>query len=118
MNITNKIALKNILDSVSSLYGNIDSCIDNLVKSRMEHDTEMESKAYAQMESLMVASAQEFTCIMDFLEDLLRVEESDDIIACTEATMELNKKLREFEAQQRSKAAMSRMAVKDFPFTI
>lgn len=71
MNITNKIELKNILDSVSSLYADIDSCIGNLVKSRMEDDTEMEGKACAQMESLMVASAQEFTCIMDFLKDLL-----------------------------------------------
>jgi bacterioferritin (cytochrome b1) len=89
--MTKKIALKKMLNSVSSLYGDIDLCIGTLVKSRIEHDTEMENKACAQMESLIVASAQEFTCIMDFLKDLLQEEESDDVIATAEAAMEIDK---------------------------
>ena len=113
MDINDKIGLKNMLDSVSSLYYDIDECIGNLVKSRMNKDTEQENKACAQMEFLLVASAQEFTCIMDFLKDLLKENEPVDLAA----TIEINKKMKEFETRHRSKMAMSELAIRNFHFT-
>ena len=86
MDFNDRKRVEKMFKSISSIYGDIDACIGNLVKSRLNKDTELEGKASAEMESLMVASAQEFTCIMDFLKDLLKVEESDDIIAFMEAT--------------------------------
>lgn len=80
MDFNDRKRVEKMLKSISSIYGDIDACIGNLVKSRLNKDTELEGKASAEMESLMVASAQEFTCIMDLFKDLLKVEESDLII--------------------------------------
>lgn len=113
MNELDKIRTRKLLLSVSTLYSNIDSCIGDLVKARLNKDTELEGRAYLQMESLMVASAQELTCVMDFLNGLMRSYDSDDLVA----TMEMNAKLKEFGAQHRARMAMSEMETRNFHFT-
>lgn len=113
MNELDKIRTRKLLLSVSTLYSNIDSCIGDLVKARLNKDTELEGRACLQMESLMVASAQELTCVMDFLNGLMSKYDSDDLVA----TMEIATKLKEFEAQHRARMAMSEMETRNFHFT-
>ncbi len=133
MNFNDRKRVEKMLKSISSIYGDIDACIGNLVKSRLNKDTELEGKVSAEMESLLVASQQEFGCVTDLLEDLLskdkvkfvpgmgsvldflsnpqKVEHDDEKQA-------IDEHMKQVEAEYRSRAAMSRMAVDDFHFTV
>ena len=57
-----------IIEECKNLYFDIDSCIDELIKARMSHDTEAEGKALFRMEGLMVGTLQDLSCIEDYLE--------------------------------------------------
>lgn len=58
-----------LLESVLGLYDEIDSCITDLVNSRLRHNEEMEKKTIVQMESLMVQCQQELDVVADYLEE-------------------------------------------------
>ena len=122
-----------MLKSISSIYGDIDACIGNLVKSRLSKDTELEGKVSAEMESLLVASQQEFGCVTDLLEDLLSKDkvkfipgmgsisdliENPQKVEHDDNTQAIDERMKQVEAEYRSRAAMSRMAVDDFHFTV
>lgn len=122
-----------MLKSISSIYGDIDACIGNLVKSRLNKDTELEGKASAEMESLLVASQQEFGCVTDLLEDLLSKDKVKFVpgmgsvldfisnpqkVEHDDNTQAIDEHMKQVEAEYRSRAAMSRMAVDDFHFTV
>lgn len=132
MNINDRKRVEKMLKSVSSIYGDIDACIGNLVKSRLNKDTELEGKASAEMESLLVASQQEFGCVADLLEDLLSKDkvkfipgmgsisdliENPQKVEHDDKTQAIDEYMKQVEAEYRSRAAMSRMAVSDFKFT-
>ena len=55
-------------ESIERLYGDIDACITDLIRARLNKDAEGEGKALFKMEGLMVATEQELTCIGDYLE--------------------------------------------------
>lgn len=57
-----------LLDSVLDLYNEIESCISDLVHSRLHHDEEMEKKSVSQMETLLVQCQQELDVLADYLE--------------------------------------------------
>ena len=54
-------------ESIERLYGDIDACITDLIRARLNRDAEGEGKALFKMEGLMVATEQELTCIDDLL---------------------------------------------------
>jgi len=56
-------------ESIERLYGDIDACITDLIRARLNKDAEGEGKALFKMEELMVATEQELTCIGDILEE-------------------------------------------------
>ena len=53
-----------LVKSTQSLYSDIDSCIDELLKARTEHKQENEGKALFRMEGLMVVTLQQLDCIL------------------------------------------------------
>lgn len=55
-----------IIESTKQLYSDIQSCIDNLIKARLNKESEYE--CYQQMEHLLVCSLQQFQCVIDELE--------------------------------------------------
>ena len=57
-----------LLDSVLDLYNDIETCINDLVHSRLHHDGEMEKKAVSQMETLLVQCQQELDVVADYYE--------------------------------------------------
>ena len=57
-----------IRKEIRTLYNDIDSCIDKLLKARTNKDTEAEGKALFRMEGLMVGTLQDLSCIEDYLE--------------------------------------------------
>lgn len=64
-----------LIKSTQSLYSDIDSCIDELLKARIEHNQENEGKALFRMEGLMVGTLQQLSCIIDSLQqDLQKVD--------------------------------------------
>ena len=132
MDFNDRKRVEKMLKSISSIYGDIDACIGNLVKSRLNKDTELEYKASAEMESLLVASQQEFGCVTDLLEDLLSKDkvkfipgvggvldfiENPQKVEHDDKTQVIDEHMKQVEAEYRSRAAMSRMAVEDFHFT-
>jgi hypothetical protein len=58
-----------ILNECTSLYRDIDKCITNLVKARLNNDSSLEQKAYFEMEKLMIGTLQDLTVIMDYIEN-------------------------------------------------
>lgn len=56
-----------IIESTKQLYSDIQSCIDNLIKARLNKESEY--KCYQQMEHLLVCSLQQFQCLIDKLEE-------------------------------------------------
>ena len=133
MDFNDRKRVEKMLKSISSIYGDIDTCIGNLVKSRLNKDTELEGKARAEMESLLVASQQEFGCVTDLLEDLLSKDkvkfipgmgsisdliETPQKIEHDDKTQVIDEHMKQVEAEYRSRAAMSKMAVEDFHFTV
>lgn len=59
------ISIDNLKDSTIELYNEIDECIDNLISVRKNRKDE--SEVLFKMESLMVATLQQLTCIIDYL---------------------------------------------------
>ena len=57
-----------LIKSTKSLYNDIDSCIGELIKARLDHNQENEGKALFRMEGLMVATLQQLGCIIDSLQ--------------------------------------------------
>ena len=60
---------KQLKESIERLYSDIDTCITDIIRARLNKDAEGEGKALFKMEGLMVATEQELTCIGDFLGD-------------------------------------------------
>ena len=56
-----------IIESTKQLYSDIQSCIDNLIKARLNKESEYE--CYQQMEHLLVCSLQQFQCLINKLEE-------------------------------------------------
>lgn len=58
-----------VLDKCNRLYNEIDNCITDLIKARLNDDTKSEQKAYFEMEKLMIGTLQDLTVIMDYIEN-------------------------------------------------
>lgn len=58
-----------VLKSVGNLYNEIDMCIGELVKARLNHDKMTEGMMISQMETLLVQSQQEFSYLYHFIND-------------------------------------------------
>ena len=56
-----------LIESVDSLYSEIDKCISSLIHARINHDAEKEGVCLFLMESLMVNTQQELCCISNYL---------------------------------------------------
>jgi hypothetical protein len=64
-------------ESTIQLYNDIDKCISDLVKSRLDNNKETEFKASVEMERLMVCTLQQLSCIIDKLsEETVKKEKS------------------------------------------
>lgn len=63
-----------VLKSVRNLHDEIDMCIGNLVKSRINHDEKMEGMMISKMETLLVQSQQEFSYLHSFIKHIDDVE--------------------------------------------
>ena len=59
----------NLIESIDSLYSDIDKCISSLLYARINHDAEKEGMCLLLMESLMVNTQQELCCVSDYLKD-------------------------------------------------
>ena len=59
-----------VLKSVGNLYNEIDMCIGELVKARLNHDKMTEGMMISQMETLLVQSQQEFSYLYHFINDM------------------------------------------------
>lgn len=75
-----------LLLSTNKLYQDIDKCISNLVEARMYKDGR-DQEYLLQMESLMVTSLQQFGCVIDFLQEQIKEEETP-IVRITSETAE------------------------------
>ena len=60
---------KKLRETTKELYNDIDDCIGEIIKARLEHNEENEAKALFHMESLMVATLQQLDCVIDYLSD-------------------------------------------------
>ena len=111
--------LQNLINLVSKLYNDIDLCIGDLVKSRLNKDEVSEGKAMAQMESLMTWAQQELSYIRDYLSQTAGTDFKNTNLNEEElkATKEIDDHMREVETKFRSAKASSEMAVSDFHFT-
>lgn len=59
-----------VLKSVGNLHNEIDMCIGELVKARLNHDKITEGMMISQMETLLVQSQQEFSYLYHFINDM------------------------------------------------
>ena len=59
-----------VLESVKDLHNEIDQCIGDLVKARINHDEKMEGMMISQMETLLVQSQQEFSYLYQIINDM------------------------------------------------
>lgn len=59
--------VQRLIYSTAELHDNIDDCISQIVKSRLNKDPEAEGRAMFRMESLMVSTQQQLGCILDLL---------------------------------------------------
>lgn len=62
------ISIDKLKDSTVELYNEIDECIDNLISARKNRKDE--SEALFKMESLMVTTLQQLTCIIDYFDNI------------------------------------------------
>lgn len=60
---------KDIILSTTILRNDIHKCLSDLVSARVNRDRIQEEGALFKMESLMVSSAQQLDCIIDYLND-------------------------------------------------
>lgn len=61
--ITKKEAIK----SIEELYPELDKCVTDIVKARLDRNSEAEEKALFRMEGLIVACQQELSFLHEFL---------------------------------------------------
>ena len=61
--------MKTLIESTKELYNDIDRCIDKLLQGRKNNDPKQEIDAIVEMESLLVATQQQLTCILDKLSE-------------------------------------------------
>ena len=57
------------LDECNRLYHEIDNCITDLVKARLNDDSKSEQKALFNMEKLMCDTLQDLSVIIDYIEN-------------------------------------------------
>ena len=60
---------KDIILSTTILRNDIQKCLSDLIEARMYRDPIQEDGVLFKMESLMVSSAQQLDCIIDYLND-------------------------------------------------
>ena len=58
-----------ILNECTTLYHDIDKCITNLVKARLNDDSKSEQKALFNMEKMMCETLQNLSVIIDYIEN-------------------------------------------------
>ena len=56
-----------ILDTCKSMFDDIDDCITNLVKARLNNDEKKERRTLNEMESLMCGVQQNLVVIVDYI---------------------------------------------------
>ena len=57
-----------VLNECNRLYHEIDNCITDLVKARLNDDSKSEQKALFDMEKLMCDTLQDLSVIIDYIE--------------------------------------------------
>ena len=57
-----------VLNECNRLYHEIDNCITDLVKARLNDDSKSEQKALFNMEKLMCDTLQDLSVIIDYIE--------------------------------------------------
>ena len=60
---------KDIITSTTILRNDIQKCLFDLIDARLHRDPIQEDGALFKMESLMVSSAQQLDCIIDYLKE-------------------------------------------------
>ena len=60
---------KDIITSTTILRNDIQKCLSDLIDARVHRDRIQEDGALFKMESLMVSSAQQLDCIIDYLKE-------------------------------------------------
>lgn len=68
---TNLVSMekKDIITSTIILRNDIQKCLSDLIDARLNRDRIQEDGALFKMESLMVSSAQQLDCIIDYLKE-------------------------------------------------
>ena len=61
--------VERLMRSTAKLHDDIDDCISQIVKSRLDKDIEAEGRAMFRMESLMVGTQQQLGCILDLFKE-------------------------------------------------
>lgn len=67
----NKETLEKICRLNNDLYAEIDSCIGDIVSSRIHQEREVEARAMFKMESLMVCTLQHLCWVNQEIEEIL-----------------------------------------------
>lgn len=60
----------NLLESTIELKNSIDSCMGDLVSSRLSHDRQLENQCLSVAESLLVLTSQQLDCIISEINEL------------------------------------------------
>ena len=61
-----KIKMNNLLlKETENLYIDIDTCVENIIHSRLKKDEKLEQMALLNMETIMVRTMQHLQCILD-----------------------------------------------------
>lgn len=60
---------KDIITSTIILRNDIQKCLSDLIDARLNRDRTQEEGALFKMESLMVSSAQQLDCVIDYLKE-------------------------------------------------
>jgi len=60
---------KDIIRESKQLYGEINSCISDIINARIAKDLYNEGRSIFKMEGLMVGTMQHLGCVIDFLEE-------------------------------------------------
>lgn len=55
-----------LLKETEKLYCDIDTCIENIIYSRLKKDENLEKMSLFNMETIMVRTLQHLQCILDF----------------------------------------------------
>ena len=65
-----------VIESIEELYPNLDKCVTDIVKARLNKDAIAEGRALFSMEGLIVACMQELSFIHDYLKAQNEIEVS------------------------------------------